>query len=326
MLYLYPLLILAVSFDLTAGERERGTLRMVLAQAVPLSSLVAAKATVRAIVVAVPPIVAVAATLAAAGGPIDRGALVRAGLWLIAVIAYGLCWFGVSLIVNARGRTSSANALALAGVWLLLVVVAPTTVNLAASVLAPVPSRVEFAIATRVATRDAVADGSRVLGHFLEDHPTASNVGRGGMQQYALLQAARDADVERRLRPVLDRYQTALDAQRALVARLRFLSPAMLMQMTLLDIAGVADERHRHFVGQVEAFQHSWQAYFSPRVLAVSALGDDEYARLPAFRYQEEPVARVVTRVWTSLAVLACMGLALSGLGALAYRRYSVTL
>ena len=36
VLFLYPLLIFAVSFDLTATERDRGTLRMVLAQPVTL--------------------------------------------------------------------------------------------------------------------------------------------------------------------------------------------------------------------------------------------------------------------------------------------------
>ena len=37
VLFLYPLLIFAVSFDLTATERDRGTLRMVLAQPVRLA-------------------------------------------------------------------------------------------------------------------------------------------------------------------------------------------------------------------------------------------------------------------------------------------------
>src|SRR5215510_1187030 len=41
VLFLYPLLIFAVSFDLTATEREHGTLRMVLAQPITLGEVVA---------------------------------------------------------------------------------------------------------------------------------------------------------------------------------------------------------------------------------------------------------------------------------------------
>jgi ABC-2 type transport system permease protein len=47
VLFLYPLLICAVSFDLTATERDRGTLRMVLAQPVTLGDVVAGKMIVR---------------------------------------------------------------------------------------------------------------------------------------------------------------------------------------------------------------------------------------------------------------------------------------
>ena len=43
ILFLYPLLIFAVSFDLTATERDQGTLRMVLAQPVTIRDVIAGK-------------------------------------------------------------------------------------------------------------------------------------------------------------------------------------------------------------------------------------------------------------------------------------------
>ena len=49
VLFLYPLLIFAVSFDLTATERDQGTLRMVLAQPVTLGDVIAGKMIVRAL-------------------------------------------------------------------------------------------------------------------------------------------------------------------------------------------------------------------------------------------------------------------------------------
>ena len=54
VLFLYPLLIFAVSFDLTASERERGTLRLVLAQPVHLRDVVAGKMIARALLVGLP--------------------------------------------------------------------------------------------------------------------------------------------------------------------------------------------------------------------------------------------------------------------------------
>ena len=54
VLFLYPLLIFAVSFDLTATERDQGTLRMVLAQPVTLGEVVAGKMIVRAMTLLMP--------------------------------------------------------------------------------------------------------------------------------------------------------------------------------------------------------------------------------------------------------------------------------
>src|SRR5918993_2816518 len=54
ILFLYPLLIFAVSFDLTATERDQGTLRMVMAQPVTMRDLVAGKMLVRAIRLMIP--------------------------------------------------------------------------------------------------------------------------------------------------------------------------------------------------------------------------------------------------------------------------------
>ncbi len=54
VLFLYPLLIFAVSFDLTATERDRGTLRMVLAQPVRLRDVVAGKMIARALMLGAP--------------------------------------------------------------------------------------------------------------------------------------------------------------------------------------------------------------------------------------------------------------------------------
>ncbi len=71
VLFLYPLLIFAVSFDLTATERDRGTLRMVLAQPVTLGEVVAGKMIVRAFKLAVP-VLLIPIGMAALFSPTER--------------------------------------------------------------------------------------------------------------------------------------------------------------------------------------------------------------------------------------------------------------
>jgi len=322
MLFLYPLLIFAVSFDLTAGERDRGTLRMVLSQPVTLRHVVAGKMIVRTVLLLVPAIV-LPLLLVAIVTPNDSGALgPRAWLWAVAITAYGAVWHGLALVVNARGLTAPANALILAGIWLLFVVVGPSAVNLLIATRYPMPSRVEAAVQARAATQDATVSGSRELGQFLQDHPTSGNVGREGMRQFALLQAERDQRVADRLQSVDAAFDDQLARQQRLARWLSVVSPTMIAQGVLLDVAGTSTHRFENFQAQASDFQKQWRGYFEPRVLDAATLTLEEYAAAPKFRYVDESPALMRGRVWMPVALMFAVALLLWWAGFRKYEGY----
>lgn len=321
ILFLYPLLIFAVSFDLTATERDRGTLRMVLAQPVQLRHLVAGKMIARwmllaAPVLAIPAIIA----MATAAAPL-RTPLV---LWTLAVLAYGLIWHGIALMVNARGWNAATNALVLAGIWLMFAVVGPSTINLLIAVRYPMPSRVEAAVQARAATQDATVQGSRQLGQFLQDHPTAANVGREGMRQFAMLQAARDRQVADRLQTVEAAFDRQLERQTRLASWLSVLSPTMVTQEALLETAGTGRARFEHFEAEVKQFQSSWRSYFEPRVLDAATLTTDEVQSAPAFTYLEAPSSELLARVVIPIGAMGLVAAIAMWAGFRTYRGYAL--
>lgn len=322
VLFLYPLLIFASSFDLTATERDRGTLRMVLAQPVTLRDVVAGKMIARAILLALP--VVVIPILVAA--PVVSGSGVsgvsRILIWSLAVLAYGAIWHGLAFVVNARGMTAAANAMVLAGIWLLFAVVGPSAINLLIAVRYPMPSRVEAAVQARAATQEATVQGSQQLGQFLQDHPTTANVGREGMKQFALLQAARDQKVADRLEAVDATFDAQLRRQQRLASWLSVLSPTMIAQGVLLDAAGTSTHRFDHFHAQVAAFQRQWRAYFEPRVLDAATLTAEEYAAAPAFEFADEAASVMARRTAGPIAVMAIAGALLILAGVRGYRSY----
>ena len=318
VLFLYPLLIFAVSFDLTATERDRGTLRMVLAQPVLLRDLVAGKMLARAVllsvpVVLIPPIVS-----------IEHVTTSAVLIWTAAVLAYGAIWHGIALVINARGWNAAANALVLAGLWLIFTVVGPATINLVIAVVYPMPSRVEAAVQARAATRDATVQGSRELGQFLQDHPTSANVGREGMRQFAALQAARDRQVADRLQAVEAAFDAQLQRQRRLASWLSVLSPTMVAQQVLLESAGTSASRFEYFKQSAAAFQRQWKTYFEPRVLDAATLTADEVAAAPVFAFVEGPAAAMLARVVPPIIAMVAAGFALLVAGFRSYRGYGV--
>ncbi len=323
VLFLYPLLIFAISFDLTASERDRGTLRMVLAQPVTLREVVAGKMIVRAAQLAVP-VVVIPIGIAAGSSPLDGEFWLRAMVWALVVLVYGAIWHGLALVVNARGLSAPANALVLAGIWLLFAVVGPSCVNLLIAVRYPMPSRVEAAVEARAATQEATVQGSQQLGQFLQDHPTTANVGRDGMRQFALLQAQRDRKVADRLQAVDASFNAQLLKQQRLASWLSVLSPTMVAQHVLLDVAGTSTFRFDHFRGEVTAFQQQWKSYFEPRVLDAATLSAAEYSDAPTFLYADEPSSRMLQRVALPIVVMALAGAALILAGFRRYRGYAL--
>lgn len=319
IVYFYPLLIVAICHDLMASERAAGTLSLMLVHGASMRTLAAGKTLARLLTVVAIPVLTTAIALAPGGGSATSSG--RMVLWTFVAIAYGLFWLGLAVHVNARGRSAAGNALTLAGAWLTLVVLVPSFVNLATRVLYPVPSRVELATTLREATRQAIAEGSRTLGRYLEDHPS-TGTGMEGMRQYYALQYVRDARVAQRARPLLDAFQRQLARQAEAVSVLQYLSPALVAQLALTDAAGTSGHRAKRFDDQATSFQQAWRDHFPPDVLAGVAPMNPQ---LPAFEFIEEPIRAVLRRVATPVVALAVVAVIVVGTGIRAFGRFSVT-
>lgn len=324
LIYLYPLLILALSYNVLSGEKEQGTLALALSQPVSLRRLLVGKLALRfgCFLAAIALVSGVATQLAG----VDLGAPgVPAGLvwWMAAVAAYGLVWFALAVLVASFGRPSSTNAMALAALWLAFVVLVPSALNMGATTTYPVPSRVEMVQAMREASDEANQRGSELLARYYEDHPELATGGADqAMNDFNAIRVAVDAEVESRVRPVLDRYEGQIARQQTIVGRLRVLSPAILMQDALNDISGTGTARHRHFVQQVGAYHGRWRAYFVPLIVGRARVGD--YEALPAFAYDEESSGAVAGRVAASLGLLLGAAVVPGAIGLLRLRRFPV--
>ena len=110
------------------------------------------------------------------------------------------------------------------------------------------------------------------------------------MRQFALLQAERDRKVADRLQAVEATFDAQLQKQQRLASWLSVLSPTMIAQGVLLDVAGTSTWRFDHFRAEAAAFQQRWKAYFEPRVLDAATLTPAEYAAAPSFHVRRRTV------------------------------------
>lgn len=325
VVYLYPLFIVALGYNVLSIEKEQGTLALVLSQPVTLARLLAAKVGVRLALLVGLVVGSCLVVLLALGVPLrDAGALGRLASWCAVVLGYGLFWFALSLLVTARGRGSAVNAMTLAGLWLVLTVLLPGAANLLATAVYPVPSRVEMVQAVREATDAANAEGAALLGRYYQDHPEfAAETSDQAVTDFNVVKLAVNERIEQQVRPVMQTYEMQLARQQRMIDVFRFLAPSVLAQEALNDLSGSGSARHRHFVRQVMAFHRQWRDYFYPLTVRKAALS--HYAAVPHFTYVDEPLSHVIGRTALNVGGLLAAATLLALAGFAHLRRYPVT-
>jgi len=302
IVFLLPLVILALSYNLLSGEREAGTLPLVLSHPVSLRTLLAGKLAFRFVLVC-GLVVGLAALAVLVLGTGQGDSLPRFLLWSAVVLVYSAFWFAVAVVVDSLGRTPAFNATAVVALWLALVLIAPALIHASATAMHPVPSRVEMIQAMRLASDEANAAGSQILAQYFQDHPEMADLaGSGGGNEFWVQSFAVQAEITRQTAPVQGLFDRQLARQQALVDRWRFLSPAVLAQEALNDVSGTGAGRFRHFREQAESFHTEYVDFFMSRAMAGQRFRPDDYENFPAYEYTPEPLRAAVTRVGISLA------------------------
>jgi ABC-2 type transport system permease protein len=320
LLYLYPLLILGLSFNLVATEREDGTLRLLLSQPVSLRALLLRRATVRSAVIGAAGI-AITRLLLAVTHPLQaHGSAARLAMCLAGIVLYGLFWMGLAFWVNIWGRSPASNALVVFGAWIALALVIPALGSLASTSLFPVPSRagfIDFERATRLELYNAKPTpeekqerDSALLAGLCSRHPELRDA--VGLDKARLLNAAQGEEHELRLAALERRFQRQRIRQRTLLRVLSILSPTMLLEDALTTLSGNSDERHDDYLAQAESFFHRSKRFFWPLIFRQVLFTAADYDRIPRFSYREEPLDRVAGRALLPLGGLTVVALGMT--------------
>ena len=317
-LFMFPLLILGLTFGLTSSERESGLLRMLLTQPVSLTRVVMGKLIVRGLILLACMLIGTAAVLVASGGETSA---IRWFLWLLVAVIYGGFWFALSIFVDSRVKRPAVGALVLASCWLVLAIVIPSVVSTIAGSVYPVPSRMEYVTAMRSESSVAEQQGAASLARFFEDHPelAATDVETA---DYAMIRVARDERVANALAPLEERFRAQRDKQQRFIKALGFLSPTILTQQALLDISGTGHARYADFESQVDQFHEQWKDHFVPKYFDNVAFRPADYDAIPQFSYEEEGLTDVSRRI---AAPVAAILLAIGILWLAGFRRLSKT-
>jgi ABC-2 type transport system permease protein len=321
LIYLLPLLVLAFSYNLLSSEREQGSLRLTLSQPVSLYSWLLNKMLLRfSIMVG---IVTCSLVLAFLFADIPISQLFSSLLTIVPlVLFYILFWFAVALVVNAFGKSSGTNAVTIISIWVILVLLVPATISQLASSLFPVPSRINMIHEMRIAKSEAEKEASKILSSYYRDHPELAQRDTTTKNQYEFYLgyfASQDV-VKKSVTPVLEDYQTKLDAQQAFVESFRFISPSLLIQDALNDVAGTSPRHYEAYRNQVVTFAEDWRSFFLPRMFKNEWMKQENFEKLPTFTFSYAKVKSTTVNDFAGLLLFALVTL---GTSSVVYLKFS---
>lgn len=262
LVWLLPLLVIGLSYDMLSREREQGTLALLLSQPVTAGSVLAAKGVVRLPWVVLPPLVLCAAAVAQHASELTTRDWALAVTAAVLVAAYAGFWLAVCAWVNTTGGSSTTNGLVLGLVWIALVVVVPPAIDASARARYVGPTAPEVQLQESYWQSGAGGDQEEYLQRLLRERPELgpapavstdpyrrSYFGEdGGLQQAYRYYAYQD------LASAMSRLAQRFVDRQQFVDRLRYLSPAAVLKESLDEVAGTHERRYRAFERQARAY------------------------------------------------------------------------
>ncbi|MFT2009794.1 ABC transporter permease [Pontibacter sp. 13R65] len=314
LVYLFPLLIIGLCFNILSVEKEQGTLPLLLSQPISLPLIVGAKLTFRIMIVL--GLALILCLVAMLWGQVTPD--IRILLWLSVVLFYSLFWFSVAFLVAAWQKNSAFNAVTLLGVWLMLTVIIPALLNVYVAVKQPVPQALDLTIKQR----EVVHGGwdkpkQETMEKFFALYPqwtdTVEIQGRFAWRWYYAFHHLGDVAVA----DLAGEYQQRLHARHELVEELNFLSVPVNVQGIFNAMAGSDLPSHLSFLQSATQYHDSLRGFYYPFLFKQVSFTHADYDKEPRHSFSSTPD---FTSTYTGLYKLVISVLLVFFIGLLVFR------
>ena len=251
--YVLSLIAILFTFDAFSGERERGTLRLMLANSVPRYTVLIGKFLGALLSVSIPFALAVLVNLllisTANAVHLTTEAWARLGIIFCLALLYTSLFLALGLLISTRAQRSSVSLMILLLTWVTFVVFMPSTLASIASSFSPAVSFDESWKQRNASQRDLWDKYGKWFWSSEVDDSTL----RGKSKFY-------NEHVERWERKHEERLKYRTSQVRRAHA-ITSISPATLLQHLIEAFAGTGFERHLQFVENTQRYARQFREF-----------------------------------------------------------------
>lgn len=314
------------AYDAINGEKERGTLRLTFANAVPRAQYIIGKSTGAFLALALPlliPILLGCLLLPLMGMHLSSNEWLRLSLITLA----GLMYFGVflmlSVFISSLTQRTSSSFLLLLVIWIFLVMIVPRTSVLLAGRAVDVPSVDEIASQKNRLRSQLWAEDRKKMGQF---KPTSADDPQQMVSQFNKFMSDIADEREKKMNELASRLNEDRHNKQTVQERLAFgiarLSPTAAFSLASTNLAGTSMELKAHYLNEAAAYQKAYSEFMQSKTgmnIGGGAMvfrikrgdGEEEEEKpidpheLPEFQYAGIPLATVVNAALPDMGLLA---------------------
>ncbi len=314
------LLAILFAFDSICGEKEAGTLRLIMSNAVPRDSILLAKWAAGFLVLLVPFLIAVFGgvvyTWYVGALPTDADTLARLGTLLGFACLYISTFFTLSLAVSAVTHRSSTSLFLCLLIWVVWILVIPNLAPVVAKIIEPGYSPLKIA-----QEKEAVYREIHLRIQRLTLTTGKVSYGKGIEEEKEKLERERTRRLEQ-----WDRFQSdSIDRQKRLAGIFGRLSPAACWTYAAVAVAGTGAESYQAFENASKQMSDDMRKTAeSIRPPPQRDVRDFTLDELPRLKLTSVPFARAAEPAVNDLLILAILNVAFFMTAFVCFLRYDV--
>ncbi|MEM8893900.1 MAG: DUF3526 domain-containing protein [Bacteroidota bacterium] len=277
IIFLFPLLIVALFYNLYAGEKEGGTLSLLQSQPVVLGTILLSKGLLRLKIV-----LTLATVLLLLGFMLQGISLVdNLGLffeWLLVVYGYCLIWTGLMAIIIWMRRSAALSAMLGLGVWLIFTLITPAIINLGVQSSNPLPNKADVIHAVRAMNdKNWESPKSFVMDKFHQEYPKYDD---GDTLDFQKWYYASSSMIDHEANKLKAEMEAQIAERNALLASWEWLAPAALVHERLSRMSETDRQSHLEFVEKVNIYHRDLKDIYYERIFAQAQFDLDDLKQL----------------------------------------------
>ncbi|MCC3861407.1 DUF3526 domain-containing protein [Pseudemcibacter aquimaris] len=307
VIFILPLLLIVLCFDVLSSERDSNRLGLTMAQGINLRSFFWRRVFVRGSIVLGLTIVVSTLMFIIQTNEFTSGRLSMFFIWLTGVILYAFFWMGIISFIASKNKNGETNVISLLILWAGFTLIIPAAATSVTETIYPTPSRLAYMAEAREMENEAGQEIADIANKYLLDHPELSISDESEMPAFLRTGFIVTKTTDEAISPILEEFETTALERENTLGLLRYLSPAITTHILFNDAAGTSSKRHNDYQKAVRDFKNQYAERVGPLIMSNQRLSMDEFNNIAEFHFDDQKAGQVFSNNLVALLFLALL-------------------